>query len=78
MAITITNITRIGGTGCRHYRIEANEDGTPRSGDVHVDDLEQEVRTATNWKWALVLLWINYKIKVAGATPASLVGQTVV
>ncbi len=77
MAISIVNITRARPAPCQHWIVQLSEDGEVRNVSVSVDEMRSAEFSDYPWKARLALLWMRYRLQ-AGASAASLVGQTVV
>lgn len=77
MALTIDAIQRVHPAPCRHYLVTVSEDGVSREVHTSIDEMREGEFDYEDWRVRLILLWARYKL-LNGATPASLVGQTVV
>lgn len=45
MALAITGLTRRGGAGCNHFRIQVTEDGVVRNVDLHLDEVRDALES---------------------------------
>jgi len=74
MALKITAATRTGGIGCQHYALTVEDGAYSGTAVVHLDDMLEWAgeNPVGDWRIALAALWAAYRVRVSGATPASL------
>jgi len=65
MAITITAVTRDGGSNCQHVTITVNDEGSTRTVKTSYGEidafLDERFDSPQEMKKALVLLWARYR-----------------
>ena len=79
MAITITGVTRVNPPPCQHWTITVNDNGVSRSAVRNVADVRQMFEAFPgDFKEALVLAYILYRIDITGESPSQLINDVVI